>query len=259
MPKFAANLTWMYNEVPFLDRFSLAAADGFHAIEFLFPYQFQIEEIKSRLNDFGLSQIMFNCPPGNWSSGERGLASIPGREEEFKESIEQALRYASALGNRYLHVMAGLIHPEQNVAHHRETYINNLAYAAQQASRYDITILIEPINTHDMPGYFLTYQNQAYLVCKEIGVNNLQIQFDIYHCQIMEGYIEEKLRRYIDHIGHMQIAGVPERSEPDRGELNYAYLFNLIDNLDYKNWIGCEYRPKGKTSEGLGWLKFKSD
>jgi hydroxypyruvate isomerase len=255
MPKFAANLTMMYNESDFLDRFSVAATDGFSAVEFLFPYGFIAGELKARLQDHGLAQVLFNCPPGDWEAGERGIASLPGREEEFKHSIERALGYAHVLGTKTLHVMAGLIKPEQERARHRAVYLNNLGYAARQAAAHGITITIEPINTRDMPGFFLNRQDDAHAICREVGAPNLKVQFDLYHCQIVEGDLAMKMRRDIGGIGHMQIAGVPQRHEPDIGEINYPYLFGLMDELGYDGWVGCEYRPKAGTSAGLGWLK----
>jgi hydroxypyruvate isomerase len=255
MPNFAANLTMMYNESPFLDRFSAAGKDGFRGIEFLFPYDFAPEEIKLRLDENNLTQILFNCPPGNWSVGDRGTASLPGREDEFKRSVELALEFARIVGNKHLHVMAGVIAPEQDCASHRDMYLKNLAYAADQAKSAGITVLIEPINTRDMPGYFLSRQDDAHAICREVGATNLQIQLDLYHCQIMEGDLAMTIKRDIKNVGHIQIAGVPNRHEPDDGEINYPYLFQLIDELGYDGWIGCEYRPKAGTSEGLGWLK----
>lgn len=255
MPKFAANLTLMYNEHEFLDRFDAAARDGFAGVEFLFPYSFVVGEIQARLRSNGLTQALFNCPPGDWAAGERGIASLPGREEEFKRSIERALGYAHVLGNTRLHVMAGLIQPWQDRSRHLDVYLRNLAYAAAQAAMHGISILIEPINTRDMPGYFLNRQDDAHAICREVGVSNLKVQFDVYHCQIVEGDVAMKMRRDIDGIGHIQIAGVPDRHEPDIGELNYSYLFQLMDELRYDGWVGCEYRPKGGTSEGLGWFK----
>jgi hydroxypyruvate isomerase len=255
MPKFAANLTLMYNEYPFLDRFSAAKKDGFSGVEFLFPYDLTPSEIKGRLDENGLRQIVFNCPPGDWSAGERGIASLPGREEEFKRSIEQALAYAQILGNKHLHVMAGLIQHEQDRTLQHDIYLKNLAYAAEQAKPLGITILIEPINTRDMPGYFLNRQDDAHAICREIGAPNIQVQMDLYHCQITEGDLAMQIKRHLGGVGHMQIAGVPDRHEPDIGEVNYRHLFDLIDALGYGGWIGCEYRPKAGTSEGLGWFK----
>jgi hydroxypyruvate isomerase len=255
MPRFAANLTMMYNEHPFLDRFAAAACDGFRAVEFLFPYDFPAAELQTRLADHGLTQVLFNAPPGDWAGGERGIASLPGREDEFRRSVDTALEYAATLGNRKLHVMAGLIRADQPRAAHRDVYLKNLAYAAQRAASAAITVVIEPINTRDIPGFFLNRQDDAQAICAEVGAPNLKVQFDCYHCQIVEGDIAVKLKRDMAGIGHIQIAGVPERHEPDLGELNYPYLFELIDSLDYDGWIGCEYRPRAGTSAGLGWLK----
>ncbi|MGY6268841.1 2-oxo-tetronate isomerase [Achromobacter denitrificans] len=255
MPRLAANLTMMYTEHPFLDRFKAAAQDGFSGVEFLFPYEFAAAELKSRLADNGLSQALFNAPPGDWSAGERGIASLPGREGEFLRGFDQALEYAAALGNRKLHVMAGLIHPGQDRAAHREAYLKNLAAAASAAASAGITVVIEPINTRDIPGFFLNRQDDAQAICAEVGADNLKVQFDIYHCQIVEGDIAKKLQRDMAGIGHIQIAGVPDRHEPDLGELNYPYLFERIDALGYAGWVGCEYRPKAGTSAGLGWAR----
>lgn len=255
MPKFAANLTMMYNELSFLDRFAAAAGDGFKGVEFLFPYAHPADELKLRLQDHGLEQVLFNCPPGDWDAGERGIASLPEREEEFKRGLERAIDYAQILGARRLHVMAGLVQPGQSRARHRDTYLRNLSLAAALASPLGIDVLIEPINTRDMPGYFLTRQDEAHEICREVGASNLKVQCDLYHCQIMEGDVATKLRRNISGIGHMQIAGVPDRHEPDEGELHYPYLFRLIDALGYQGWVGCEYRPRAHTSEGLAWLR----
>jgi 2-dehydrotetronate isomerase len=255
MPRFAANLTMMYTEHAFLDRFAAAAKDGFQAVEYLFPYEFPAAEIKVRLDANGLTQALFNAPPGDWAGGERGIASLPGREEEFRRSIDTALDYTRVIGNRKLHVMAGLIGADQPREKHREVYLNNLAYAAKAAQADGVMITIEPINTRDMPGFFLTHQHEAQAICAEVGAPDLKVQFDCYHCQIVEGDLAVKLKRDIAGIGHIQIAGVPERHEPDTGELNYPYLLELIDALGYDGYIGCEYRPRAGTSAGLGWLK----
>ncbi len=255
MPKFAANLSMMYNEFDFLDRFSAAAKDGFKGVEFLFPYSYLVGDIRSRLDQFGLTQALFNCPPGDWAAGERGIASLPGREEEFRRGIERALGYAYVLDNKCLHVMAGLGLPQPyERERQRDTYLSNLAYAARQAARQGITIVIEPINPRDMPGYFLNRQDDAHAICREVGEPNLKVLFDLYHCQIVEGDLASKMKRDLSGIAHMQIAGVPERHEPDRGEVNYPYLFRLMDELGYDGWVGCEYRPKAGTSEGLTWI-----
>ncbi|HXA47479.1 MAG TPA: 2-oxo-tetronate isomerase [Burkholderiaceae bacterium] len=254
MPKFAANLSMMYNEVDFLDRFSAAAKDGFNGVEFLFPYSYLVGDIRSRLDQFNLTQALFNCPPGDWAAGERGIACLPGREEEFRRGIERALGYAHVLGNKRLHVMAGLLQAGHDYTHQRDVYLGNLAYAAQQAAQHDITIVIEPINLRDMPGYFLNRQDDAHAICREIGAPNLKVLLDLYHCQIVEGDLATKIKRDLSGIGHMQIAGVPDRHEPDHGEVNYPYLFRLMDELGYDGWVGCEYRPKSGTSAGLMWM-----
>ena len=255
MPKFAANLSLMYNEHAFLDRFAAAAADGFAGVEFLFPYDFEALEIRARLDGAGLSQVLFNAPPGDWAAGERGIAALPGREDEFRRGFDRALEYAAVLGNRRLHVMAGLLQPGQDRAHQRDVYLTNLAYAAGEAAAVGITVLIEPINPRDMPGYFLNRQDEGHAICRTVGAANLMVQCDLYHCQIVEGNLEATLRRDIADIGHIQIAGVPERHEPDLGEVNYPYLFDLMDALGYAGWVGCEYRPRAGTSAGLGWLQ----
>jgi len=257
MPRFAANLSMMYPEHGFLDRFAAARADGFDAVEYLFPYQYDATALKRRLDDNGMQQALFNAPPGDWAKGERGLASLPGREAEFRDGIVRALDYAAVLGNDRIHVMAGLL-PDTEAAtrtKHRAVYLENVAHAAAQAKRLGITIVLEPINQRDMPNYFISRQDEGQAICKEVGADNLKVQFDCYHCQIVEGDIEMKLRRDFSGIGHIQIAGVPSRHEPDVGELNYPHLFRLIDELGYTGWIGCEYRPRGNTSEGLQWLR----
>lgn len=255
MPRLAANLSMMYTEHPFLDRFAAAAGDGFAGVEFLFPYEYPVAELQARLQAQGLTQALFNAPPGDWAAGERGTASLPGRESEFRRGVDLALEYTAALGNRKLHLMAGLIQPGQDRAAHRAVYLENLAWAARAAASADVTVVIEPINTRDIPGFFLNRQDEAQAICAEVGADNLQVQFDIYHCQIVEGDIAVKLKRDMAGIGHIQIAGVPDRHEPDLGELNYPYLLEQIDALGYAGWIGCEYRPRAGTSAGLGWAR----
>ena len=254
MPKFAANLSLMFNEVPFLERFAAAAGAGFKAVEFLFPYEYSAQEIAARLKESNLRNVLFNMPPGDWASGERGMASLPGREGEFREGVTRALGYAQVLGTPRLHAMAGLLPPGADVAAHRATFIANLRHACVEAARQGITVLIEPINRRDMPGYFLNTQADAHAIREEVGADNLKVQMDFYHVQIMEGDIAMKLRCYLPHIGHIQIAGVPERHEPDSGEVNYPWLFRLLDELGYEGWLGCEYRPRKGTVEGLGWM-----
>ena len=254
MPRFAANLSLMYGEHAFLDRFAAARADGFDAVEFLFPYEHAPQVLADLLKANGLLQVLFNASPGNWAAGERGLACLPGREGEFQDSIVQALDYAQALACPRVHVMAGLAAVDGDS---RRTYVHNLAWAAQRAADVGVDLLIEPINPRDMPGYFLSRQAHAHELVMAVGAPNLKVQMDLYHCQIVEGDLATKLRQYLPtgRVGHMQIAGVPERHEPDVGELNYPYLLALIDSLGYSGHIGCEYRPRAGTSAGLRWLK----
>ncbi len=261
MPQFAANLSLLYPELAFLDRFAAAARDGFKAAEFLFPYAWEAREIAARLRAHGLQQVLFNAPPGDWDAGERGLACLPGRAAEFRAGLHRALDYAQALACPRLHVMAGLIPDGASFESLRPVYLGNLRWAAQQAAACGVELLIEPINPRDMPRYFLNRQQQAHDVLAEVAAPNLKVQMDLYHCQIVEGDVASKLRRYLPggKVGHIQIAGVPERHEPDSGELNYPYLFALLDELAYSGWVGCEYRPAkglapGGTSAGLGWL-----
>jgi hydroxypyruvate isomerase len=262
MPKFAANLSMLYPELDFLDRFDAAARDGFKGVEYLFPYAHPSAEIAARLQANGLQQVLFNAPPGNWDAGERGLACLPGREAEFRAGIAQALDYAAALACPRVHVMAGLLPAGSTHAAHDPIYIDQLRWAATQAAAQGIELLIEPINTRDIPGFFLNRQDRAHAVVAEVGAANLKVQMDLYHCQIVEGDLAMKLRQYLPtgRVGHVQIAGVPQRHEPDLGEINYPYLFELLDELGYSGWVGCEYRPArgmqpGGTSAGLGWLK----
>lgn len=255
MPKFAANLTMMFNEVPFPQRFAAAARAGFTAVEFLFPYDHPPAAVAGWLQENGLFNALFNMPPGDWAAGERGLASLPGREEQFCAGVATALEYASAQGTPCLHAMAGLLPAGADRAAHRAVYVDNLRYAARALAPHGITLLIEPINSRDMPGYFLTTQAEAHAIREEVGEPNLKVQMDFYHVQIMEGDIAMKVRKWFDHIGHIQIASVPARNEPDDGEVNYRYLFRLLDELGYPGWVGCEYRPRGRTEDGLGWLK----
>jgi len=258
MPRFAANLSTLYGEHDFLDRFAAAAADGFDAVECQFPYAFDRAEIATRLRDHGLQQVLINAPPGDAARGERGLACLPGRRDEFRRGfVEQALPYAQALGCRRIHVMAGIAPANADRVALRTTYEANLGWAAVQAAGAGIDVLIEPINGRDIPGYFIAHQDKAHRIVQTVGAPNLKVQMDLYHCQIVEGDIATRLREHLPtgRVGHLQIAGVPERHEPDVGELNHPYLFELIDTLGYDGFVGCEYRPRGGTSAGLGWLR----
>lgn len=255
MPRFAANLSMMYTELPFLDRFEAAASDGFRAVEFLFPYEHAPRDIARQLQDHGLEQVLFNLPPGDWSAGERGMACQPGREDEFAAGVSLAIDYALATGCRRLHAMAGLVPPGADAADLRATYVRNLRAAAAQLAPMDITLLIEPINQRDMPGYYLSLQQQAHDTVAEVGAGNLKVQMDLYHCQIMEGDLTRRLERHLAGVGHIQIAGVPDRHEPDTGEVSFAHLFDRLDQLGYQGFVGCEYRPRAGTRAGLGWIR----
>ena len=273
MSQFAANLSMLYNEHAFLDRFGAAAHDGFTAVEYLFPYSFTTEQIKDKLKTHGLTQVLFNAPPGGtdaasieaaWSAGMRGTACIPGKEEEFRIGVLMALEYAQALPCPRVHIMAGLLPEGLTREQALPIYISNLQWACMQAAPMGIDLLIEPINTRDIPRFFLNRQDHAHEVLELVGAANLKVQMDLYHCQIVEGDLTMKLKKYLltGKVGHLQIAGVPERHEPSLGEINYPYLFKLIDELGFKGWIGCEYRPKntssGGTSAGLTWMKNES-
>jgi hydroxypyruvate isomerase len=245
----------LYPEVAFLDRFQAAAQDGFTAVEYLFPYDFPAEALARQLADHGLQQVLFNAPPGNWDAGERGTACLPGREAEFRGGFAKALEYAQVLACPRIHVMAGLAPEGVERTRLQATYEANLAWAAELAASAGRDVLIEPINRRDIPGFFLNRQDEAHRVVKAVGARNLKVQMDLYHCQIVEGDVAVKLRQYLPTgwVGHLQIAGVPERHEPDLGELNYDYLFDVIDELEFDGWVGCEFRPKEHTSAGLRW------
>lgn len=248
MPRFAANLSMMFTEYPFLERFAAARAAGFDAVEYLFPYDFEPAEIKSALDAANLTQALFNAPPGDWEAGERGMAAVPGSSPEFQTSIGTALRYAAELKPHRMHVMAGNAAGKGAQA----TYVENLRWLTEHAP--DQQFVIEPINTRDMPSYFLNKSDQAVAVIEAVGAPNLQLQFDLYHTQIMEGDLTRRLERLIGYIGHVQIAGVPDRHEPDQGEFNMTHLFEVLDRVGYDGWVGCEYRPAGRTEDGLGWF-----
>ena len=253
MPRLAANLSMMFNEVPFLDRFAAAARAGFQAVEFLFPYDHPAAEIRRRLDDNGLKQALFNAPPGDWAGGERGLASLPGRQQEFRDAIARALDYAAALDCPLVHVMAGIPPAGTAPVTAAAVYAVNLAWAAEQAGKAGRRVVIEPINHRDMPGFHLNTTGQGAAVIAAIGSPHLALQFDIYHCQITEGDVSKRLEALMPVTGHIQIADVPARNEPGTGELGWTFLFRRIDELGYAGWIGCEYRPAGETVAGLGW------
>ena len=255
MPRFAANLTMLFNEVPFLDRFERAAKAGFDAVEFLFPYAYKVEEIKQRLNDNGLTLILHNLPAGDWDAGERGIACHPDRVEEFKAGVAGAIEYALALGVKQLNCLAGKVPAGVSEAQARETFVSNLTFAAAALKAAGLKLLIEPINTFDIPGFFLNRTAQAAGILAEVGADNLFIQYDIYHAQRMEGELAATVQRYLPLIGHIQLADNPGRNEPGTGEINYPYLFEYLDRIQYSGSIGCEYKPATTTEAGLGWLQ----
>ena len=255
MPKFAANLSMMFNEHDFPNRFAAAAKAGFDAVEFLFPYDYSPAEVAQWHKENNLKNVLFNLPPGDWAAGERGIAALPGREAEFRAGVAKAIDYALALGTPQLHMMAGLVPAGSDIAIHRKTYLENMKFAAQALAKHNLNLLLEPINTRDMPGYFLNTQVQAHELRVESGEPNVKVQMDFYHAQIMEGDLAETFKKYFKDIGHTQIASVPKRNEPDDGEVNYPYLYQLLDEMGYEGYVGCEYRPKGKTEDGLAWFK----
>jgi hydroxypyruvate isomerase len=253
--KFAANLSWLYTDLPFLDRFEAAARDGFQGVECLFPHEHASAEVAARLCGNGLELVLFNAAPGSWAQGERGLACLDGREDDFRSSILAALNLASELDCPRIHVMAGLHEPvDRDAAWAR--YSQRLQWAAEQAAQHGRTLMIEPINPRDMPGYLLTHQAQAHELVQAIGSPHLQVQMDLYHSQIVEGDVSMKLRQYLPtgRVGHLQVAAVPDRGEPDQGELHYPWVFDELRRLNWSGWIGCEYRPRTHTSAGLAWL-----
>ncbi len=255
MPKFAANLSMMFNEVPFPERFAAAAKAGFKGVEFLFPYDYTPAEVAGWLKENKLENALFNLPPGDFAGGERGIASLPGREQEFRDGVAKAIEYVLALGTPKVHCMAGLFPAGADRAKHRAVYVENVRYAAQEMAKHGRMLVIEPINPRDIPGYFINTQAEGHAICKEIGLPNLKVQMDFYHCQIVEGDLTMTFKNNFVGIGHVQIASVPTRNEPDQGEINYRHIFKLLDEMGYDGWVGCEYRPRGRTEEGLGWLE----
>ncbi|MGX7703864.1 2-oxo-tetronate isomerase [Methylobacterium sp. Gmos1] len=252
MPRFAANLTLMFTEVPFLDRFAQAAEAGFEAVEFLFPYEHPPEVVGERLRAHGLTQALFNLPPGDWAAGERGLAALPDRFEELKDGVETALPYARATGVQRLHLMAGMADRADTKA--QDSYRRAVAWTAERLGKEGLDLVLEPINARNMPGYFLNDFAYAADLIRELALPNLKLQFDLYHCQILHGDVTMRLRALMPIVGHVQTASVPERHEPGSGEMNDAFLFAELDRLGYDGFIGCEYNPRAGTREGLGWF-----
>jgi hydroxypyruvate isomerase len=254
MPKFSANLSMLFAERPFLDRFEAAAEAGFRGVEYVGPYDYPAAEIAARLKANDLTQVLFNLPLGDWAKGDRGLACHPGRTAEFRDGVATAIDYAHALDCRTINCLAGIAAPQASAAETRRTLVNNLRYAADLLEREGVLLVTEPINPFDMPGFFLTRSAQALAVIDETGAGNLKLQYDIYHMQRMEGELALTMETHLARIGHVQIAGNPGRREPDIGEINYPYLIARLDALGYSGWIGAEYNPRGRTEDGLGWL-----
>ncbi len=258
MPQFAANLSTMFTEVPFEERFAAAAQAGFKAVECMFPYVLPPDGVAALLQHNGLRLVLFNLYAGDWEQGERGLAAQPGREQEFSASLERALAYCKATGCALVHPMAGLV-PESADAGKRQemetVYAANLAKAADFFAPHGVTVVIEAINQRSIPGYFLRTQGQAAAYLEQLGKSNLKLQFDFFHVQMEEGCVALKFKELFPLIGHCQLAGVPDRHEPDSGELDYRYIFHVVDSMQYAGYIGCEYLPAGETRAGLGWLE----
>jgi 2-dehydrotetronate isomerase len=256
MPRLAANLSMLFPDRDFPDRFAAARQQGFEAVECLFPYAFDRNEIAACLTDNDLDLVLFNTAPGDFAKGDRGLAALPDRKEEFRRSFETALVYAQSLSCQRLHFMAGVVPPNVDIAAYRECFIANLAWAAELARHEAITLLLEPLNTYDVPGYLLPTIPAALAIIDELRLDNLFLQFDAYHTQMNQGRLAENLRKHFSLIRHIQISGVPGRHEPDHAqEINYDYLLPLIDELGYDGWVGCEYNPKGNTAKGLAWAR----
>jgi hydroxypyruvate isomerase len=254
MPQFAANLTMLFNEVPFLDRFERAAHAGFKAVEFMFPYPYSAAEIQARLQEHQLQLVLHNLPAGDWDAGERGIACIPGREREFRTGVGQAIEYARVLGARQLNCLVGKTPAGADAAQVHATLVENLRYAALQLADAGIKLLVEPVNSYDIPGFHLNRSAQTLALLDELGTANAYLQYDIYHMQRMEGELAATIARHLPRIAHIQLADNPGRNEPGTGEINYPFLFAHLDRIGYQGWIGCEYKPAGRTEDGLAWI-----
>lgn len=255
MPRFAANLTMLFTELPFLDRFDAAARAGFQAVEFLFPYAFEANDIKARLDANGLQLVLHNLPAGDWDAGERGIACHPDRVEEFRAGVERAIAYAQTLGVKRLNCLVGKAPAGVPDSVLRETLVANLRHAASRLKAAGLRLLVEPINNYDIPGFYLSRTQQALDLLDEVGADNAFVQYDIYHAQRTEGELAATLQKHLARIGHVQLADNPGRNEPGTGEINYAFLFRHLDRIGYDGWVGCEYKPASTTEAGLGWLK----
>lgn len=255
MPKFAANLSMLYTDLDFIARFAAASRSGFTGVEYLFPYAYQKEQLVEALGKNSLKQVLHNLPAGNWEAGERGIACDPGRVGEFKEGVDRAIDYAEALDCTQLNCLVGKMPSSVTPARAHETVVGNLAYAAPRLAEHGIKLLIEPVNTYDIPGFFLNKTAQALTIMDEVGHKNLYLQYDIYHMQLMEGNLATTMEKNLRRIPHIQLADVPGRHEPGTGEINYPFLFRFLDQLGYTGWIGCEYKPLAATDQGLTWMR----
>lgn len=255
MPRLAANLTMLFNEVPFLERFGLAAAAGFRGVEYMFPYEYDAQQLKEQLDAHGLTQVLHNLPAGNWAAGDRGIACLPSRIAEFEAGVDTAIAYAKALGCRQLNCLAGICPPDVDIDAARDTFVRNLRFAANKLDGVGIKLFMEPVNTRDIPGFFLCRTSQAVDIIDTVGSDNLLLQYDVYHMQVMEGDLARTIERLLPRIGHIQVADPPARHEPGTGEINYAFLLGFLDRIGYTGWVGCEYKPATTTAAGLGWTK----
>jgi hydroxypyruvate isomerase len=255
MPKFSVNLTMLFTDVDFMDRFEKASQFGFKGVEYLFPYGWKKEHLSKKLEKYGLQQVLHNLPAGNWGAGERGIACLPGREGEFQEGVGKAIEYAKALNCKRLNCLVGKTPqgvPPEKV---RQTLVSNLQFAAAALEKEGIRLLIEPLNDRDIPGFYLIHTQDALRLMEEVSHSNLWLQYDIYHMQIMEGNLTKTILNNLNRIAHIQLADNPGRHEPGTGEINFTNLFRSIDEARYEGWIGCEYAPVGKTEDGLQWIK----
>ncbi|MCK5923994.1 MAG: hydroxypyruvate isomerase [Methylococcales bacterium] len=256
MPKFAANLSLLFTEVDFEERFERAARAGFQAVEYLFPYAFDKQRLAGLLKEHDLQQVLHNMPPGNWAAGERGIAILPERTDEFRASVDMTIEYATVLGCPHVNCLAGVKPEGVEDAVLRDTFIGNLRYAAERLAASGIKLLVESINPKDIPGFYLNTSAQAMAIIDAVGHDNHYFQYDLYHMQIVEGDLARTMKRLLPRIAHMQLADVPGRHEPGSGEINYAFLFAYLDRIGYEGWIGCEYHPLGLTEEGLLWMSY---
>jgi hydroxypyruvate isomerase len=254
MLRFAANVSMLFPEAPFLDRFALAAHAGFAAVECQFPYEAPAAEIRARLDDLGLAMVLHNLPAGDWAAGDRGLAGLPQRQDEFRAGVPRAIAYAHALGVTQVNCLAGIAPPGADPHLVRRTLVDNLRFAARAFAAEGLRLLVEPINTVDMPGFLVNRTSQAVALLDEVGEANAFVQYDAYHAQRMEGELAATIARYLPRIAHVQVADNPGRHEPGTGEIRFEFLFKALQRLGYDGWIGCEYRPAGRTEDGLGWL-----